>query len=98
MPAIATARTLAITFIRLLRQRRAAEIPGWLLQAGPSGVPELREFARGLRQDGEAVLAAFRLPWSPGQRRSGQPAESPQALGYSRASLDLLRIRVLSRL
>jgi transposase len=77
---------------------RPADVPGWLLQAEPSGVPELRGFARGLRQDEEAVLAAFRLPWSQGQVE-GQinRLKALKRSRYGRASLDLLSIRFLSR-
>lgn len=97
VPAIATARTLATTFIRLIRQRRAADVPGWLIQAEQSGLSEFRGFARSLRQDEEAVLAAFRRPWSQGQVE-GQVNRLKvlKRSMYGRASLELLRLRVLS--
>jgi transposase len=97
VPAIGAAHTLGVNFIRLLRQRRGQELPSWLDRAEHADRPEFGHFARSLRQDYEAVRAAFRLPWSQGQVE-GQVnrLKSIKRSMYGRAGFDLLRIRVLA--
>lgn len=97
VPAIGAAHTLGVNFIRLLRQRRDQELPSWLDQAEHADLPEFGHFARRLRQDYEAVRAAFRLPWSQGQVE-GQVnrLKSIKRSLYGRAGFELLRIRVLA--
>jgi transposase len=66
-PAIATAAGLAQRFGRLLRERAVADLDPWLNDALGSGIAEFREFARSLRRDYAAVIAALRLPYSNAQ-------------------------------
>jgi transposase len=47
--------------------RDPAGVRAWIAAAGASAAPEIRRFAQGLKHDLDAVLAAFRLPWSHGQ-------------------------------
>jgi transposase len=72
-------------------------LTGWLSRAEESSVPELRTFARGLRQDEAAGRAGIGLPWSNG------PVEGHvnrlkviKRSMYGRARFDLLRARVLA--
>jgi transposase len=58
---------LSQSFRRLIANRDEAGALTWMEEASQSQVPELQRFVQGLRQDLDAVLAAFRLPWSQGQ-------------------------------
>ena len=63
-PEIAQCVQLAREFFRMVRQRQAAALPGWLNAAEAS---PLVHFARHLRRDEAAVHAALTQPWSNGQ-------------------------------
>jgi transposase len=62
---------LAQSFRRLIAHGDPAGVLSWIEEAGASAAPEVRRFAQGLKHDLkhdlDAVLAAFRLPWSQGQ-------------------------------
>ena len=58
---------LAQTFVALLRARTADGLSAWLDRAIHGAVPILARFARGLRAEGAALVAAFTSPWSNGQ-------------------------------
>ena len=70
----------------------------WLAEALDSNLEELKNFARGLRQDYEAVKLAFTLPWSNGQVE-GQVTRLKMLKRqmYGRAGFKLLRRRILFR-
>jgi transposase len=89
-------RQMGLQFRRMMQERRAADLPGWLKEAEESGVPELKSFVLGIRQDYAAVEAAFSLEWSNGQTE-GQITRLKylKRQMYGRASFDLLRARVL---
>lgn len=95
-PAIATAAALALRLGRILRERTVADFAPWLDDATDSGVAELRDFARGLRRDKAAVMAALQLPYSNAQLE-GQinRLKLIKRTAYGRAGFDLLRQRVL---
>lgn len=92
-PAIAEAQALADRFARMLREHEINELAPWLSAAEGS---ELKAFARGIRRDYDAVLAALCFPWSNGQVE-GQVhrLKLVKRTMYGRAKLDLLRARVL---
>jgi transposase len=93
---IATAYALAQNFTRLVRERRATELQGWLTQCHTSAIAELKTFASGLRNDYAAVQAALTLPWSSGPVEGNiTRLKLLKRQMYGRAHLDLLRIRVL---
>ena len=84
-------------FRRLVAERDIAALAPWLTEAQASGLAPFAAFARGLIADGAAVEAALTTPWSNG------PVEGHvcrvklrKRQGYGRASLDLLRARVLA--
>lgn len=88
--------TLACAAFLNLRQSRtqnAAAWPQWLQQAENS---PLASFARRLRRDQHAVLAALELPWSNGTVE-GQihRLKLLKRQMYGRAGFDLLKLRVL---
>ena len=90
---LARARELALRFAAIVRERKAGDLDGWLVEAAGS---ELRSFASGLRQDEAAVRTALALPWSNGQTE-GQITKLKliKRQMYGRAKHDLLRARVL---
>ncbi len=87
---------LAHDFLRILRERKGEELGDWMKRAQSSGVREIKSFAAGLRRDEVAVRAGLTLPYSNGQTE-GQVNRLKliKRQGYGRASLDLLRQRVL---
>ena len=81
-------------FARLVRQRQPQQLEPWLARAAKSAVGAFQRFAKGLRDDYEAVKAGVALPWSSGPVE-GQITRlkllKPQMFG--RASLALLERR-----
>ena len=95
-PQIEQSVTLFERFARLLRERDRADLEPWLQAAKRSGVAELVEFAKRLRQDRAAVEAACTLEWSQGQVE-GQVTRLKliRRQMYGRGNFDLVRKRVL---
>ena len=73
-----------------------ANLNRWIKMALESGIPSLKNFAKGLQQDYDAVKAAVSLKWSNGQVE-GQVnrLKNIKRQMYGRASFKLLRKRVL---
>ena len=97
MAEVAAAYTLAQEFVRMVRERTAEALTGWIARAAASCVAELGSFAHGLQRDLAAVTAGLSLPWSNGQVE-GQinRLKLIKRTMYGRASFDLLRKRVLT--
>ncbi len=97
VPAISPGWELGTAFIRLIRQRQAAELPAWLERAEQSTLAEFIGFAQSLRQDYDAVQATFQLPWSQGQVE-GQVNRLKfiKRSMSGRAGFDLFKRRVLT--
>jgi transposase len=95
-PEIKHAQELAVGFVGLIKERRARDLRGWLIEAGRSGVAEFRSFANGITSDFQAVRAALEYEWSQGQVE-GQVhrLKLVKRRMYGRGNLDLLRARVL---
>lgn len=95
-PPIALAHALADDFGRMVRARAAVDLNDWLLAVRHSRIPELVSFAGGIVRDFAAVSAALTLPHSQGQVE-GQVNRLKllKRQSYGRASLDLLRCRIL---
>jgi transposase len=91
-----TMRALAMRFRGLLRGGTLERLDIWLNDARASDIYGMRRFARTLRQDIEAVRNAVREPWSNGQTE-GQinRLKMLKRAMYGRASVDLLRARML---
>jgi transposase len=83
-------------FTKIVRERRSGELGQWLSDAEASGIREIRQFARGVRQDEAAVEAGCTLPYSNGQTE-GQitKLKAIKRSMYGRAKFDLLRRRAL---
>lgn len=95
-PEVGVAAGLAQEFSRMVKQRQASALAGWLEEAESSGVAEFESFAAGLRRDHEAVTAALSSKWSNGQVE-GQinRLKMIKRQMFGRANFDLLRARVL---
>jgi transposase len=95
VPGAGSGLELGEEFARMVRRSSAVPLAEWLGRAESSGVPELRGFAEGLRQDEAAVSAAIREEWSNGQVE-GQVNRLKliKRAGFGRAGFRLLRARV----
>ena len=95
-PELAGAIALAQDFTRLVRERQPDQLEPWLARAAESPHVPLQRFAKGLRDDYDAVKAGVTLPWSNG------PVEGQinrlkllKRQMFGRANLDLLQQRFL---
>jgi transposase len=95
-PEVGQAQQLALSFVGLVKERRADELREWLINAQRSGVAEFVSFANGITSDLQAVRAALSYEWSNGQVE-GQVhrLKLVKRQMYGRGKLDLLRARVL---
>jgi transposase len=95
---IPAAHALAEDFGDLIRTRDDAALAPWLKRATDSALPEFRTFVTFLDRDRSAVEAALTTEWSNGQVE-GQinRVKYLKRQMYGRASLGLLKARVLAR-
>jgi transposase len=63
---VAEAIDLAQDFAQLVRQRQPQALDPWLARAAKSAVGAFQRFAKGLRDDYDAIKAGVTLPWSNG--------------------------------
>lgn|SRR5690348_11045449 len=88
------------SFAALVRHRSepypASPLEQWTAQAIAAGVPERMAFARKLRQDGDAIVAALTPPYSQGQTEGQvKRLKLRKRSRYGRANFDPLRGRIL---
>ena len=97
-PEMARAQELALSFVEVVKERRADGLRKWLVNAQRSGVAEFVSFANGITSDFQAVKAALEYEWSNGQVE-GQVHRLKliKRQMYGRGKLDLLRARVLDK-
>ena len=95
-PEVKTARELALSFMEMVRERRAERFDDWIGQVIESRIPELRSFVDSLKQDRPAVVAALTYEWSNG-RVEGEinRLKLVKRAMYGRAKPDLLKARML---
>ena len=93
---LARAYELAQSFRSLLKDKSADQFDRWITAATSSALPPFQRLARTLQADRAAVVAGIQLPWNTG------PVEGHicrvkflKRLGYGRASLALLRARII---
>ena len=93
---VAEAYDLGQRFTEMVRERQHEALLPWLEDATNSGIDALKQFAKGITQDLDAVTNALLLPWSNGQTE-GQVNRLKliKRQMYGRANFDLLRRRVL---
>ena len=97
-PVVAEARSLAREFLGLIHRRRPREFDRWLARLSKCRAPEMQSFASSLRRDLAAVREAFTLPWSNGQTEGHvNRLKFLKRQMYGRASVELLRLRVLGK-
>lgn len=96
-PAANIASQLARKFKEMTDKLRRKKLDGWIESAKESDIPSLKNFARGLLQDYDAVKAAVSLKWSNGQVE-GQVnrLKNIKRQMYGRGSLELLKKRILA--
>jgi transposase len=95
-PEVGQAQQLALSFIKVIKERRVDDLRGWLIEAQLSEMAEFITFGNGITSDFQAVRAALEYQWSNGQVE-GQVhrLKLVKRQMYGRGKLDLLRARVL---
>ena len=85
------------SFAKMMTKRTGAqELPSWLERVKAEDQPELHTFAAGIGQDLAAVTAGLTLPYSSGATEGNvNRLKAIKRQMYGRASLDLLRKRVI---
>jgi transposase len=97
-PLIAQTFTLLQAFATMLRERQGARLDAWLAQVEEQEVTELKNFARGLQKDYDALKAGLTLEWSNGQVEGHvHRLKLLKRQSYGRAGFQTLRKRVLKR-
>lgn len=86
-------------FRAMIRERLEPNFDDWMKAGQESGIRELENFVKGIKQDRAAVKAALKFEWSQGQVE-GQVnrLKMLKRQMYGRAKFDLLRARVLHRI
>lgn len=95
-PEIERAQQLALSFVEVIKERRAGRLRQWIIDAQRGEIPEFVTFANGIMADLQAVRAALEHEWSQGQVE-GQVhrLKLVKRQMYGRGKLDLIRARVL---
>jgi transposase len=85
------------SFAKMMTKRTGEQqLAGWLDRAEADDQPELHTFAKGIRLDLAAVTAGLTLPYSSGKVEGNvNRIKAIKRQMYGRASLDLLRKRVI---
>jgi len=85
------------SFAKMMTKRTGEQdLTGWLERVQADDQPELHTFATGIRQDLAAVTAGLTLPYSSGPTEGNvNRIKAIKRQMYGRASLDLLRKRVI---
>ena len=96
-PAANLASQLARKFKEMTDNLKRKKLDSWIKNTKESNIPALKNFARGLLQDYNAVKAAISLEWSNGQVE-GQVnrLKNIKRQMYGKGSLELLKKRVLA--
>lgn len=96
-PKVSEVNMLAMQFKEMTYKLKGSLLDPWIEKAKSSGISSLKNFARSLENDYDAVKAAVSLEWSNGQVE-GQinRLKTIKRQMYGRASFRLLRKRVLA--
>jgi transposase len=71
-------------------------LPAWIERVRADDLPALHAFATGLEREWDAVVAGLMLPWSNGPTEGAvNRIKALKRSMYGRATLDLLRLRIL---
>jgi transposase len=84
-------------FAKMMTKRTGQQhLAGWLVRVEADDQPELHTFATGIRHDLDAVTPGLTLPYSSGPTEGNvNRLKAIKRQMYGRASLDLLRKRVI---
>src|SRR5262249_2698761 len=95
-PEIKIAYEISQRFNNMVRERDANQLDSWLDSAEKSDLPELSNFAEGLKREKESIIAAITLKWSNAQCE-GQVNRLKliKRQMFGRAKIDLLKQRVI---
>jgi transposase len=95
-PELSGAYTLASGFIDLIRQRLPEQLDSWLVAAKNSSISAFQSFAKGLKEDYEAVKAGLTLEVSNGPvEGQNNRLKMLKRQMFGRAGLDLLAKRLI---
>ena len=95
-PELTDAITLAQGFIKLVRQRLPEDLDGWLAKAAKNSIKVFQTFAKGLKEDYDAVKAALTLDVSNGPVEGlNNRLKMLKRQMFGRAGLDLLAKRFI---
>jgi transposase len=95
-PELTDAIALTQGFIELVRQRLPEDLDGWLAKAANSSIKVFQTFAKGLKEDYDAVKAAFTLDVSNGPVEGlNNRLKMSKRQMFGRAGLDLLARRFI---
>ncbi|WP_406117908.1 transposase [Streptomyces sp. NBC_00989] len=95
-PELDAAARHARDFADMMRDLRGDLLPCWMDRVLADDLPALHTLVNGLRRDHDAVTAALSTSWSSGQVEGHVTrVKLLKRMGFGRASLDLLRRRVL---
>jgi transposase len=96
IPLLGRSAELARRFGAIVRGRKPEELDAWLSDAETSGIPEIRNFAKGLRRDYDAARAGLTLEWSNGPVEGHiNRLKLVKRCMYGRGSLELLKRRYI---
>jgi transposase len=83
-------------FAAMMRDLRGHRLDDWMNSVEADDLPALHSFVTGIKRDHDAVINGLTMSWNSG------PVEGAvtrikliKRMGYGRAKLDLLRIRIL---
>jgi hypothetical protein len=95
-PELQTASDQVRAFAGMLTELTGQDLPQWIADASDAGLPGISSFARGLKQDLDAVTNGLTMPWSSGpvEGRVNHIKMIKRQM-FGRAGLPLLRKSVL---
>ena len=95
-PELLTASDQVRAFAGMLTELTGQDLPQWIADASDAGLPGISSFAKGLKQDLDAVTNGLTMPWSSGpvEGRVNHIKMIKRQM-FGRAGLPLLRKRVL---
>jgi transposase len=80
----------------MLTELTGQDLPQWIADASDAGLPGISSFAKGLKQDLDAVTNGLTMPWSSGPVEGRvNHIKMIKCQMFGRAGLPLLRKRVL---
>lgn len=95
-PLIERAARLGQKFKQMAKNRQANQLDEWMKEAADSDIEALKNFAKGLKQDYDAVKAALTYEWSNGQVEGHvNRLKTIKRQMYGRAGFSLLKKRIL---